>query len=279
MNEIRIENNSILFTLREYERMDHQQLKKHIHPYHEILYIMDGVIDYIVEDKQYRLKKGDVLVIDSAKYHYVNNIITPPYKRICFEFISSFVGNDELINDVFKKNPHFSLPVDSPIPEILNLIVNSEMSANSGYSNLLYKSSLRLTLLSLLNLNNDELIAKPNLSKTCNNILTYINENITSINNIEQIAEKFFFSKSYISHVFKQEMKVGIMQYIRHKKILIADKLLKKGKRPTEVAKECGYENYISFYRLYSQHFGKPPSTNKGLTKKKNYSSQRKKSK
>lgn len=270
MDYLRIENSNIIFTLREYDKMDYQQLKKHIHPFYEILYILDGVIDYVIEDKQYRIKKGDVLLIDSAKYHYVSNIVTPPYKRICLEFMGDFIDNDMLVKEIFNKNPHFVLPSNSPIPNLLSFITNGEQSISKNYSNFLYKNTLSLILLSLLELNNEELSVKPAVSKTCDTLLTYINENLTTISNIEQIAEQFFFSKSYISHVFKQEMQVGIMQYIRYKKILLADKLLNEGKRPTEVAKACGYDNYISFYRLYCQQFGKSPSSARAPVKKRN---------
>ena len=269
MKEFRIENDNIIYTICEYDKMDYQKLKKHMHPFYEILYLLDGEINYIIEDKEYRVKKGDLIIIDSAKFHYVKEIISPPYKRICFEFLNGFVGDDNLINDIFAKTPHFILPKNSPIPDLLQLIENSGSTLPQDYHKSLYQSSLRLILLSLLGLNNATNTSKKSLSKTCNAILTYINENITSINSIDQIVSNFFYSKSYVSHVFKQEMQVGIMHYVRNKKIILADKLLKTGNRPTEVAQMCGYENYISFYRSYINFFNRPPSSSKQKNVKK----------
>ena len=59
------------------------------------------------------------------------------------------------------------------------------------------------------------------------------------------------------------------MHYIREKKILLADNMIKEGKRPIDVAKECGYENYISFYRAYQLYFNHSPSDNKQKTTQK----------
>lgn len=273
MKEFRIENDNIIYTICEYDKMDYQKLKKHMHPFYEILYLLDGEINYIIEDKEYRVKKGELLIIDSAKFHYVKDIISPPYKRICFEFINDFVGDDKLINNIFIKTPHFILPDNSPIPDLLKLIEETNVDLPTDYHKSLYQSALKLILLSLFRLNNTVNQPKKSVSKTCKEILTYINDNITSINNIDQIVNNFFYSKSYISHVFKQEMQVGIMHYVRNKKIILADKLLKLGNRPTEVAKACGYENYISFYRTYLSFFNRPPSE----TKQKNMKRKKKK--
>ncbi len=263
MEEFRIENNNIIFTVCEYDKMDYSRLKKHIHPFYEILYLTDGEVDYIIEDKQFRVKKGDLLIIESAKFHYVKNIVKPPYKRICFEFLSEFVGEEKLVQEIFKKAPLFLLPDGSPIHDLLRRIEPTTKVLPPEYHDSFCKSTLKLILLSLFSLNAATSSAKKNLSKACSAILTYINENITQINSIDQVVSNFYYSKSYVSHIFKQEMQVGIMQYIRNKKIILADKLLKLGNRPTEVAKECGYDNYISFYRCYSSFFGKPPSASK----------------
>lgn len=268
MNEFRIENNNIIYTICEYDKMDYQRLKKHMHPFYEILYLTDGEIVYMIEDTEYLVKKGDLLIIDSAKFHYVKDIVRPPYKRICFEFISDFLDNDNLLEDIFSKAPHFILPENSSIPDLLKLIAKSKDNLPHPYHSALCKSTLNLILLSLYDMNNATNTAKRSLSKACNEILTYVNDNLTSITSIDQIASNFFYSKSYISHVFKQEMQVGIMQYVRNKKIILANKLIKLGQRPTEVAKECGYENYISFYRSYVTFFGCPPSEIKTQTKK-----------
>lgn len=269
MNEFRIENNNIIYTVCEYDKMDYQRLKKHMHPFYEILYLTEGEIVYMIEDTEFLVKKGDLLIIDSAKFHYVKDIIRPPYKRICFEFISDFLDNDKLLEDIFSKAPHFILPENSSIPNLLKLIAQSKDNLPQPYHSSLCKSTLNLILLSLYDMNNATNTAKRSLSKACSEILTYVNDNLTSITSIDQIASNFFYSKSYISHVFKQEMQVGIMQYVRNKKIILANKLLKLGQRPTEVAKECGYENYISFYRSYAAFFGRPPSEMKMQKKKK----------
>jgi AraC-like DNA-binding protein len=49
------------------------------------------------------------------------------------------------------------------------------------------------------------------------------------------------------------------MNYIGKKRILYAETLLAEGMTPTEVAKECGYDTYTTFYRQYKKHTGRAP--------------------
>ena len=95
--------NNLTYSYLEYEKMDEKNLKRHIHPTYEILYVVEGELEYVIEDCLYRLTAGDVLLIKPAKYHFVKNIIKPPYKRVCIQFSSNFIKNNLLLNKVFDK--------------------------------------------------------------------------------------------------------------------------------------------------------------------------------
>ena len=96
-------------------------------------------------------------------------------------------------------------------------------------------------------------------------ILSYINLHLTTIQSVDDIASTMFFSKSYIMHLFKSELHIGVMQYIRNKKILLAHQKIRKGEKPTEVYATCGFSNYPSFYRAYTAYFGTSPKCAKNL--------------
>lgn len=40
---------------------------------------------------------------------------------------------------------------------------------------------------------------------------------------------------------------------------MLAHQLLLHGQKPTEVFAACGYQDYSSFYRAYTAHFGYSP--------------------
>ena len=90
-------------------------------------------------------------------------------------------------------------------------------------------------------------------------MLEYINENLTSIHKVEDVASALFFSDSDTRTLFKQEMKIGIMEYVRSKKVLLAHRKIRHGASPTEIYAECGFSNYTSFYRAYVSQLGHTP--------------------
>ena len=59
--------------------------------------------------------------------------------------------------------------------------------------------------------------------------------------------------------IFKNEMGIGIMQYVRNKKVLLANRMIREGEKPTDIYLECGFSNYTSFYRAFYAYFGASP--------------------
>ena len=95
------------------------------------------------------------------------------------------------------------------------------------------------------------------------NILKFIDENLTSPLNAQVIAEKFYVSSSWISHTFGDFFGIGVSQYINRKKILYAQQLIKSGVPPTKAAEICAYNNYSTFYRQYRQFLAFDPTDDK----------------
>lgn len=52
------------------------------------------------------------------------------------------------------------------------------------------------------------------------------------------------------------------MQYVRNKKVLYAQNLIKSGIRPTKAYTMAGFEDYTTFYRSYKLFFGHSPGDN-----------------
>ena len=55
-------------------------------------------------------------------------------------------------------------------------------------------------------------------------------------------------------------MKIGLMEYIKRKKILLAGELIASGTKPTAAAQKLGFAEYSTFFRLYKKYLGKTPS-------------------
>lgn len=81
----------------------------------------------------------------------------------------------------------------------------------------------------------------------------YIREHYAQNIGLKEIAEYCHVSPSYISKIFKNDIQIGIVQYIHNMRIDKAKELLRNtDMRVTEIAPEVGYSDYkrFSFYFL-----------------------------
>lgn len=270
MRDISIVLNNFIFSYKEYKEMDTFQLKKHIHPFYELLFIVDGQVDYVIENRFYTLKAGDLLLINPAQYHWVRAIKAQPYKRFCFNFLPSAVDDVEYLTALYQKGELFSLPNGSALERLLWVLKDLSNDATTKKTDKFFYHYLNVALFSLQDLESLEmnktassLSLQTQKENNFQKVINFINANLTAIYKIDDIANALFFSGSYVNHLFKKELGFGVMQYVRDKKVLLAHQKILEGKKPTDIVYECGFTNYITFFRSYCRYFGFPPSKTK----------------
>ncbi len=97
-------------------------------------------------------------------------------------------------------------------------------------------------------------------------ILFYIEENYKDSPTLGQLADKFGFSRNYMSHLFNTKVGTGFSDYMNFVKIRhAADEINSGNKNITEVCYKHGFGSLASFYRCFKQHYGTTP---KGAQKK-----------
>ena len=89
--------------------------------------------------------------------------------------------------------------------------------------------------------------------------IEYIDSHITEKLTLDSIAENVFLSKSSVSHIFRDEMKISVKQYVINKKLAFAVSLMREGVSATDAAAAIGYDNYSNFYKTYKNVFGTSP--------------------
>lgn len=136
------------------------------------------------------------------------------------------------------------------------------------YCNKLSGDTLRRTLINLIEEVFLNILIKTNATlknqKLENNsILTraihYIEEHLLEINNIEEICDELYISKSHLHHLFIEHLGISPKKYIITKRLSIAQRKICQGKKTTEVAEKCGFYDYSAFYRAYRKRFGYSP--------------------
>ena len=90
-------------------------------------------------------------------------------------------------------------------------------------------------------------------------ILTYLNAHLTEDLSIDDLASRFYLSRSYLMHTFKEQTGYTIGGYLLTKRLFLAKELIAAGTPITEVCYSCGFQNYSTFSRAYKKSFGESP--------------------
>lgn len=232
----------------------------HSHNMYEMLYFVSGDATHVIEDRKYKLKRGDLVIIHPSKYHYVQIDSACDYERY-----------DILFSDKTKNLESVKL-LDSS-PEIINLVEYSMATeiikktdfyfdhfSGEDFENILI--SLINELLYLLSVTpaTESTEAPRASSATLSRALSYINENLTTLKSVDEVAKKCFVTESYLYRLFKSELKQTPLKYIHSKRLLLAERMISNGEKPTTVYEKCGFTDYTTFYRNYRVFFGHSPS-------------------
>lgn len=85
-------------------------------------------------------------------------------------------------------------------------------------------------------------------------IRSYINANYQSPMTLETIAQKFFISKNYLAHLFREQCGATINSYIQQVRVTEAKRLLRfTDKTIEEISEECGFNSKNYFSRVFKK--------------------------
>ncbi len=91
-------------------------------------------------------------------------------------------------------------------------------------------------------------------------IQEYIDEHSLEDISVQEVAERFSISPTYLSRLFKQATGMSLMQYVIHRRIGEAQTLLLISDLPvTEIARRVGYDNLSHFVKMFTQNVGLSP--------------------
>ncbi len=231
----------------------------HTHKYFELILFLDGDFTYNTENSSIKLKKNDLILTPPNVLHCLKNTSPTIYERYNITFFPSDfgelnvmelcknldvinVGHNEIILNIFKKLDYYCS----------HLTINDFISVSHCLLKELF-INLKLVKLGLPETSNE-------LTELLQNAISHINNNLFTIDNVNEISEKLFVSSAYLYRIFKKELGITPRKYINEKRLLAAQNMLLLGKKPTDVYLYCGFNEYTSFYRNYVEYFGYPPS-------------------
>lgn len=240
----------------------------HYHDFHKIIVFISGKVTYHIEGKAYHLKPRDILLVSQGAIHKPEIDPSVPYERYIF-WIRDDLSCQEL-NTCFQKanDRSFNLVrADSALQERLkDLLPEIEQTLqNTHFGDTVLRNALFTQFMIYINRIFLRTSSSPD-KKTYSSdtqveqLLKYINRNLSENLSIDQLANRFFFSKYHMMRKFKNETGYTIHNYITSKRLLMARSLISQGMPVMKAAQASGFHDYTTFVRAYKKQFGKAPS-------------------
>ena len=232
----------------------------HTHNWHEIIYFVRGDATHVIEGRKYKLKPGDIILVSPLKSHFIQIDSSETYER--FDIGIDGTSLKDILPSMLDEHLEvINIPKSSGVEEILHRIDHYRQNLSDSEMKNLFPSVLRELLYSIMIASRGEsvrpaMILNPILSDA----VAYINESLSTIKSVSEVAEHLFITESYLIRLFKRELHQTPKRYINSKRLLLAQTMLRRGERPTDVYAKCGFSDYTVFYRSYKQFFGKAPS-------------------
>ncbi len=249
-----------------------KEFEYHYHDFDKITIFLKGNVQYTIEGKSYQLQPYDIVLVSHNDIHKLNVQDSEPYERIVVyispEFINTYRTADYDLSECFQKVKKEHTNVLRTHSHAKNTLVRAvdnlkHSFSDVGYANMLYQKILFLEFMIHLNratLNEQlEFIDTDHCNTKVVELLQYINRNLTTDLNIDDLAARFYVSKYYMMRLFKTETGYTIGNYINYKRLLLAKELIASGEPITQACYDCGFKNYSTFSRAYKSHFGESP--------------------
>ena len=249
---------------------EEKTMDMHIHNCYELYYSVSGGKQFLIDNKLYAIEPGDLFVINQYESHKITRADKTTHERIVLSIhpeypkqLSSCKTNLDACfsqrSDSFCHRISLSKEKQNRFLYYINKIIVAD-----GYASDIYEKAAFMELLILVNRLSltGPLPTEPDNS-VCNHhvddILSYINQNISSPLTLSELSKEFFLSESYICRIFKSATGTTINKYITERRISIAKSLLSDGVSVMTAYEKSGFTDYSAFFKAFTKAVGISP--------------------
>lgn len=250
---------------------DEKTMNIHIHDCYEIFYSISGGKQFLINNKFYDIKPGDLFVINQFESHYLSQIDQTVLERIVLsvhpDYVKALSTPQTNLDICFTERPkQFSHRISlTKEQQKRYMYFINKITSNSGYGNDIIEKSAFMELLVLLNsfyyisTQKESTISTYTYNHQVEEMISFINQHIQEPITIEILAKHFYLSDSYICRMFKSATGTTINKYMIARRISIAKSLLASGLNVNDVCEQCGFRDYSNFLKAFTRAVGISP--------------------
>ncbi len=226
----------------------------HFHSSIELVYVEDGMLSAILDGQRYDAPKGSLLITSGYTVHRYftetsSDVIVWIIPVSFVPILEKPLANKRFAQAVYRDEGG---ELSALIPLMFKRWNEMGMEARRGFSQLLLG-----ILMDRVGLADMPIKAPAGLMR---NMLAYLQENSTSSLSMEKLARHLGYSRSRLSHLFRDNFGCSYSDYVNSLRCRRAARLLSQSDfTQLEISLMTGFECIRTFYRAFHKCYGMTP--------------------
>ena len=222
----------------------------HIHSCYEIYVNVSGDVSFLHDRDVYDIRSGDVVISHPADVHYCIYRSPCVHEHFCVFFLNQNIG-DFLERRGIRGRIRPSKENRDKIMNDLRLICSEDTDP-------FVKSAKLIGLIDLFDTENEKSISDK-VSDNMRLILEYIDEHLSEIDSISEVASAFFIAESTLYRMFRTQLGISFNKYIEAQRLALSERLLRADSSVTDACFLAGFTDCSRFIAKFKNKFGKTP--------------------
>lgn len=246
------------------EKLNHLHYDKDL----VIEYFRKGTTSKRIEGNIYSISEGDIVITTPAELHiplrtedcyiekisiHINESLLSVFGGDQTVFFAKIVNKEKGVGNIIVADIVRELGLDKELDQCLRYAEDFSLESQVLLSCKIIE--LLATISKFIDKDTIKDLSPTSSNKIINEMINYINRHYTEDITLDTLAQRFHFSKYYISHLFKDYVGVSPYDYLIIRRLYICNDLIRGKHTIKEACFLVGFHNYSNFYRLYKKHF------------------------
>lgn len=243
----------------------------HSHAFYEIYYFHEGKCTYLIGDKIYVLKPGDLLLMNGLTLHCPHVEPDARYVRSIAHFDPGFVKRwlqpaaSSVLLGPFEELRNYRIPLQgrekSEFEEIMQELDRLTSNGASQERRILRLLDMMYFIADLCRTAVNDRDSFPEKELHVQHVITFVEHNYMNDLSLEEIAQAVHLTKHYLSSLFKEVTGTTVFKYVYSRRINQAKNLLwlQPKLTITEVCYAAGFKHLAHFSRMFKEMVGRTP--------------------
>ena len=233
----------------------------HWHNHIEILYVLEGKIDFKIEQRKYVLGDGDMIIINSEVIH--SSKLCGHARYILLQVpLSAFEGVYEEIENVVLKERPTSLEAEklfAYLSKMLKSVDDKRQENRIKFVSLLYDFFYQLLSLYKVEQKKSGAASYYGINRI-SPVMAYVEKEFRNKISLGDAADILNVTPEHMCRLFKKYTDMTFNEYLMSLRISAFYQMLQNSDQKISVIMdECGLTNYKVFIREFKKTFGKTP--------------------